>query len=475
MTECDISGEKNVLKHTFFTEFSVDIYIYFSEKLLFLQQKRSMYRAVYDKLIEWSRSPVEDRKPLLMEGARQVGKTWLARELGRQEFENFIELNFEKQTALRSLFELDFDLGRILLAISAFSGKQVIPGRTLLFFDEIQWAPRGLLALKYFYDEMPLLHVVAAGSLLGVIDHEGDSFPVGKVTFLRVFPMTFREFLLATGRKNLLDVLDNPDRALWGIFHSQLEQSLRNYYYVGGMPESVSKFVSTGDYDKVRKVQKDLLLSYKSDFSKHPPKDIVPRMHLVWDSIPTHLGKENKKFIYSAIRPGARAKDFETAIQWLKDAGMVYKQTRVTAGELPLKGFEDENDFRLFVVDIGLLGAMCSLGRLSLLDGTEFYKQFKGALTEQFVMQELICQEELEVYYWDPDTGHSQLDFVIQAEDRVIPLEAKAKHSLKAKSLKVFAGKYHPQRVYRTSLAPYSKGENLTEIPLYAISRICSE
>ncbi len=429
-----------------------------------------MYRSVYQNLVEWSRTSAEERKPLLMEGARQVGKTWLARELGEKEFGSFIELNFEKQTVLRSLFELDFNLDRILLAVSAFSGRQVVPGKTLLFLDEIQWAPRGLLALKYFHDELPKLHVIAAGSLLGVIDHEGDSFPVGKVTFLRVFPMTYAEFLAATGKKALLDILQGKDRSLQNVFHDQFEQALRNYYFVGGMPEAVAKFVDTGDYDKVRRVQKDLIRSYESDFSKHPPKEIVPRMHLVWDSIPTHLSKENKKFVYSAIRPGARAKEFETAIQWLKDAGVVYKQTRVTAGETPLKGFEDENDFRLFLVDVGLLGAMCSLSRKTLLDGTGFYKQFKGALTEQYVMQELVCHEDCEVFYWDPDTGHSQLDFVIQAGDEVIPLEVKAEKNLKAKSMRVFSDKYHPKHVYRTSLAPYSKGENLTEIPLYSIS-----
>ena len=433
-----------------------------------------MKRLAYKNLEEWAQTPPKQRKPLLMEGARQVGKTWLARELGENAFETFIELNFEKQVALRSLFELDFDLSRILLAITAFSGKKIVPGKTLLFLDEIQWAPRGLLALKYFLDEMPELHVLAAGSLLGVIDHEGDSFPVGKVSFLRIHPMNFREFLLAVGKDSLYGILEGEDWSLINVFHNQFESLLRNYYYVGGMPEAVARFVETGDYDKVRKVQHELLKSYKNDFSKHPPKDVTARMTLVWDSIPAHLSKENKKFIYSAIRTGGRARDFETAIQWLVNAGAVHKLTRVTAGEVPLKGFEDEGCFKLFLVDVGLLGAMCSLNRRTLVEGTSFYGQFKGALTEQYVLQELVALDEIELHYWDPDTGHAELDFVLQADGRIIPLEVKAEQNLKAKSLKSFADKYHPERLFRTSLSPYFKGENVTDVPLYAVSRIPS-
>lgn len=431
-----------------------------------------MYRDAYNALVSWSKLPDGERKPLLIEGARQVGKTWLARELGNKEFDNFIELNFESQTALDDLFKLDFNIDRILLAISAFSGKTVVPGKTLLFFDEIQCAPRGLLSLKYFYDNAPQLHIIAAGSLLGVIDHKGDSFPVGKVSFLKVFPMNYSEFLIAIGKEKAHEVLDTQDWQLINIMHQQFEEVLRNYYFVGGMPEAVSTFINTKDYDKVRKVQNELIASYKSDFSKHPPKEIVSRMNLVWDSIPAHLSKENKKFVYSAIRSGARARDFETAIQWLKDAGMVYKQTRVTAGEVPLKGFEDENCFRLFVVDTGLLGAMCSLKRETLLSGSDFYKQFKGALTEQFVLQELISEGCSEIYYWDPDTGHAQLDFLLQIGDEAVPLEAKAEQNLRAKSLKAFADRYHPKHIFRTSFSPYFKGEHVIDLPLYAVHNI---
>ncbi len=435
-----------------------------------------MKRFVYSQLLDWKRLPDEERKPLLLEGARQVGKTWLARELGTNEFEEYIELNFEKQVALRSLFELDFDLSRILLAISAFSGKDVIPGKTLLFFDEIQWAPRGLLSLKYFNDEMKKLHIVAAGSLLGLMDHEGESFPVGKVSFLNIYPMTFDEFLIATGKENLFNVLQKRDWSLINILSGQFEEALRNYYYVGGMPEAVAKFVSTRDYTKVRKVQRELIKSYKNDFSKHAPAEVVPRIHLVWESIPTHLSKENKKFIYAVMKTGARAKEYENAINWLVNAGLAYKLTRVSKGELPLDGFEDTESFKLFVLDVGILGAMCSLDRRTLIEGSNFYRQYKGALTEQYVLQELICRgtdaDEVKIHYWAPDTGQAEVDFILQSGGQVAPLEAKAEISVKAKSLKVFSSQYKTLLIFRTSLRPYFKGENVTDIPLYAVSKV---
>ncbi len=435
-----------------------------------------MKRTIYSKLIDWKALPDSERKPLILEGARQVGKTWIARNLGENVFETYIELNFEKQTALRSLFESDFNLDRILLAIRAFSGKEVIPGKTLLFFDEIQWAPRGLLALKYFNDELKSLHVIAAGSLLGLQDHEGESFPVGKVTFLKIFPMTFDEFLIAIGKEELFNVLQKQDWPLINILASQFEESLRNYYYVGGMPEAVEKFVTTKDYSKVRKVQRELIKSYRKDFSRHASNDILPRIELVWDSIPAHLAKENKKFIYAAIKSGARAKEYETAIKWLVDAGLAYKHTRVSKGEIPLDGFEDIESFKLFVLDVGILGAMCGLDRRSLINGSEFYKQFKGALTEQYVLQELICREddenEVRVHYWAPDTGQAKVDFVIQTGGQIAPLEAKAEISTKAKSLKVFSAQYKTALIFRTSLLPYFKGDNVTDIPLYAVSKV---
>ncbi|MBO7476586.1 MAG: ATP-binding protein [Salinivirgaceae bacterium] len=431
-----------------------------------------MQRFVYDKAVEWCKTKDSERKPLLLEGARQVGKTWLAREIGKNEFENYIELNFENHPEIRTLFEDDFKIERILLAISAFTGKDIKPGKTLLFFDEIQWARRGLLALKYFFDNAPQLHVMAAGSLLGVIDHHDDSFPVGKVTFLKINPMTFSEFMMATGNQKLYEIMQTGDWKLINVFANQYENLLRNYYFVGGMPEAVKKFIDTGDYKKVRKVQDDLLKSYKNDFSKHPPKDVSARMHLVWDSIPTHLSKENKKFVYSAVRPGARAKDFETAIQWLKDAGTIHKLTRVSTGEMPLRGFEDSESFKIYLIDIGLLSAMCKLDRKTLIDGVGFYNQYKGALTEQYVLQELIGNEDIELHYWSPDTGHSELDFVIQAGNDVAPLEAKAERNLKAKSLKSFSERYNTKLRFRTSMSPFVASDYVIDIPLYAVAKV---
>lgn len=435
-----------------------------------------MKRLAYTQLLDWKNTTDSERKPLIIEGARQVGKTWLARELGAREFENFIELNFEKQPSLRSLFELDFDFRRISLAITAFTGKKIVPGKTLLFLDEIQWAPRGLLALKYFNDDIKELHVIAAGSMLGLIEHSGDSFPVGKVSFINIFPMSFDEFLIATGNENLYEVLKSRDWQLINVLADKLESLLRTYYYVGGMPEAVEKFVSTGDFSRVRKVQRELINSYKNDFSKHAPADVLPRINLVWESIPAHLSKENKKFVYAAVKSGARAKDYETAIEWLVNAGLVYKHTRISKGEIPLNGFEDTESFKLFIVDVGILGAMCSLDRRTIIKGSDFYGQFKGALTEQYVLQELVCRntdrDEVNLHYWTPDSGQSEVDFVIQHCGKIAPLEAKAEVSVKAKSLKVFTGRYKTSFVFRTSLLPYFKGDNVTDIPLFAVSKV---
>lgn len=429
-----------------------------------------MKRHVYDKLVEWKNEADDKRKPLILEGARQTGKTWLARELGRCEFESFVEVNFEDVEEMKTLFEADFDIDRILMAIQSATGKKVIAGKSLLFFDEIQHARRGLLALKYFKEKAPQYHVVAAGSLLGVVDHKDDSFPVGKVSFLSVYPLSYEEFLSALGREELVDMLHSRDWVLINAFGNKYEELLRQYYYVGGMPEAVKTFVEEKDYASVRKVQLSLLKSYSRDFSKHPPKEIVKRMTLLWNTIPSQLAKENKKFVYTAIRSSARARDFETSIQWLCDAGVAYKVTRVIAGELPLAGFEDADSFKLYTLDIGLHGAMSGLDARTLISGDDFFKQYKGALTEQFVLQQLQLMEETEIHYWSPDTGIAEVDFVIQSEGRIIPIEVKAEQNLRAKSLSEFIKRYTPTMVVRTSMTPYEKGEKVIDLPLFAIS-----
>lgn len=429
-----------------------------------------MKRHVYDKLVAWKNEADDRRKPLILEGARQTGKTWLARELGRCEFESLVEVNFEDVEEMKTLFEADFDIDRILMAIQSATGKKVVARKTLLFFDEIQHARRGLLALKYFKDKAPQYHLIAAGSLLGVIDHKDDSFPVGKVSFLNVYPLSYEEFLFALGRGELVDMLHSQDWVAINAFSGKYMELLRQYYYVGGMPEAVKTFVEEKDYRSVRNVQLSLLKSYNRDFSKHPPKEIVKRMTLLWNTVPSQLAKENRKFVYTAVRSSARARDFETSIQWLCDAGVVYKVTRVIAGELPLAGFEDADAFKLYTLDIGLHGAMSGLDARTLISGDDFFKQYKGALTEQFVLQQLQLMEETEIHYWSPDTGIAEVDFVIQSASQIVPIEVKAELNLRAKSLAEFIKRYAPSLVIRTSMAPYAKGEKVLDLPLYAIS-----
>jgi len=429
-----------------------------------------MERQVYTALQTWKNLPSTRRKPLILEGARQTGKTWLARELGKREFKTFVEINFEQMTELRTLFEANFDLNRILMAIQAVSRKKITPGETLLFFDEIQFARRGLLSLKYFLDQMPELHIIAAGSLLGLIDHQDDSFPVGKVSFQKIYPLCFTEFLDAIGRSGLAEMLTSGDFVAVDALSATYTDLLRQYFFVGGMPEAVKTYAEQMDYNAVRQVQNEILQSYKKDFSNHPPKEIVKRMILLWESIPSQLAKENKKFVYTAVRDGARARDFETAIQWLCDAGVIYKVTRVRSGELPLKGFEDIDSFKLYTLDIGLHGALCGLDAATLVQGSEFFLQYKGAMTEQFVLQELRCKENIEIHYWTPDESRAEIDFVVQHKGEVIPIEVKAEKHLKAKSIGIYVKQNHPSNVIRTSLAPYQKGDIVTDIPLYALA-----
>ncbi len=427
-----------------------------------------MDRLVYNKLVEWKQLPDAERKPLIVQGARQVGKTWLLETFGRQEFESVAEINFEEQKQFVSLFEADFDTDRILRTIQFATGVTLKPGKTLIIFDEIQEAPRGLLALKYLLKHAPQYHIVAAGSLLGVALHQEESFPVGKVTFLDVYPLSFEEFLMAMGQADMVALLRQSDWETIRLFKERFIDYLRQYYYVGGMPEVVQTYVMTHNLAKVRKVQQDLLRSYDRDFSKHPPVEMVPRLKMVWNNIGAQLAKENKKFIYNAVRKGARAKDFELAIEWLVNAGAVYKVTRVRQVSLPLKGFEDMDVFKLFTVDIGLLGAMVGLDEKTLLSGNEIFTQYKGALTEQYVLQQLKCEEGLVIHYWASDSGMAEVDFVIQMDGRIVPVEVKAEENLKSKSLKSYNDKYKPALSVRMSMSDFRREPTLTNLPLYA-------
>lgn len=429
-----------------------------------------MKRLVYDKLLAWKNKPDNKRKPLLLEGARQVGKSWLLEELGRNEFESIALINFEEDKQLSNLFDADFDTERILRSIEIASGMKLIPGKTLIIFDEIQSVSRGLLSLKYLYNNAPQYHIAAAGSLLGISLHKEDSFPVGKVEFIDIYPLSFEEFMVALGKDAMADNLHNIDWELITAFKEQYIDLLKQYYFVGGMPEVVASYVKEKDFVEVRSIQNDLLRSYDADFSKHPPLEIIPKIKMVWNSIPSQLAKENKKFIFNAVKAGSRAKDFELAIEWLKQAGLLYKITRINNGTLPIDGFEDPDAYKLFTLDVGLLGAQSGLDAKTLIDGNAIFTQYKGALTEQYVLQQLLYDENIKIHYWIPNTGTAEVDFVVQLGGKVIPIEVKAEENLKAKSLKSFNEKYAPELSIRTSMSNFRAEENLTNLPLYAIS-----
>lgn len=429
-----------------------------------------MKRLVYEKLLAWKNKSDDKRKPLLLQGARQVGKSWLLEELGRKEFESVAFINFEQEKQLATLFDADFDVERILRSIEIASGVKLIPGKTLIIFDEIQSVKRGLLSLKYLYTNAPQYHIAAAGSLLGITLHKEDSFPVGKVEFMEVYPLCFEEFLLAVGKEALVDSLHRMDWELITTFRDQYIDLLKQYYFVGGMPEVVASYAKEKDFKEVRSLQNDLLRSYNADFSKHPPLDVIPRIKMVWNSIPSQLAKENKKFIFNAVKKGGRAKEFELAIEWLKEAGLLYKVTRINNAALPLEGFEDTDAYKLFMVDVGLLGAQSGLDAKTLIDGNAVFTQYKGALTEQYVLQQLLYNEDIKIHYWTPDMGVAEVDFVVQLGGRVLPVEVKAEENLKAKSLKSFNEKYSPVLSIRTSMSNFRIEENLTNLPLYAMS-----
>lgn len=431
-----------------------------------------MKRKAYEGLLKWKSN--KSRKPLLIKGARQVGKTWLMKEFGKNEYESVAYINFEKSTQLADLFEADFDIPRILRSIQLITGIIPQPGETLIIFDEIQSVKRGLLSLKYFFEDAPEYHIIAAGSLLGLSIHKDDSFPVGKVDFLELYPLSFEEFTLAMEKKSLLDALHGQEWELVKAFKSNYTELLKQYYYTGGMPEVVRSFIQNNDYNEVREIQNSILESYNNDFSKHPPLEIVPRIKMIWNSIPSQLAKENRKFIYSAVKSGGRAKEFEVAIMWLEDAGLIHKISRVSNASLPLNGFADIGAFKLFMVDVGLLGAKSGLDAKTIIEGNSIFGQYKGALTEQYVLQQLKCSEGIETYYWSPEQGTAEVDFLIQAKGKVIPIEVKAEENLKAKSLKSFRDKFHPELSIRTSMSDFRKEETLTNLPLYGISLINS-
>jgi len=427
-----------------------------------------MKRDLYKSLFNWKNAP--NRKPLILQGARQVGKTWLMKEFGKNEFEQVVYLNFESSERLKSLFVPDFDIKRILSIIEIEVNHKIRPDQTLLIFDEIQEAEKGLTALKYFCEQAPEYYLVAAGSLLGVSLQKNTSFPVGKVDFLRMYPLSFFEFLENAGQSLLKEHLEAQNWRVIEAFHDKLVDLLRLYYFIGGMPEAVNSYINHNDLREVRSIQEKILIGYENDFAKYAPIEVVPKIRLVWHTLISQLAKENRKFIYGQIKKGARAKDFETAINWLSDAGMVLKVSLVEKPAIPLNAYTDIDVFKLFLLDIGLLNALAKVDQKILLEKNNILIEFKGALTEQFVAQQLKISHEL--YYWTATNATAEIDFLIQSQNDIIPIEVKAEENLKSKSLKVFVEKYKPGKVIRSSMSPFREQDWMTNVPLYGVSTI---
>ena len=429
-----------------------------------------MYRYAIENLDKWKNS--KNRKPLIIEGARQVGKTWIMKEFGKKSYKKTVYINFDSNAQMAELFSIDLNVERIIMGLELYAGHKINPSDTLIIFDEVQEVPKALSSLKYFYENAPEYHIICAGSLLGIALHEGTSFPVGKVAFLKLYPLSFKEFLMAIGLERFAELLNKKDYDMIKSFKQTYIDALKQYYYVGGMPEVVASFADEKDFNEARKIQKRILTAYEQDFSKHAPKEIVPKIRMLWNSIPSQLAKENKKFIYGLIREGARAKDYETAIMWLSDCGLVHKVSKINAPNIPLKAYEDLKAFKLFIVDVGLLGAMVGLNGRTLLNGNELFKEFKGALTEQYVMQQLVVNQDLRIYYYTNDRNTCEVNFIVDNGDNIIPLEVKAEINLKAKSLKTYREKFAPQVSIRSSMADYSEEVGFINLPLYAIDGI---
>ena len=432
-----------------------------------------MYRIAIEKLYKWKNS--KRRKPLIIEGARQVGKTWLMKEFGKQAYADTVYINFDSNSRMADLFSADLDTDRLIMGLELYAGRKINPENTLLIFDEVQEVPRALASLKYFYENAPQYHIVCAGSLLGIALHQGTSFPVGKVDFLKLYPLSFSEFLMATGNERFAELLKNQDYEMITSFKQTYIDALKHYYFVGGMPEAVQSFAESKDFNEVRAIQKRILAAYEQDFSKHAPNEIVPKIRMLWNSIPSQLARENKKFIYGLVREGGRAREYETAIMWLSDCGLVHKVSRVNAAGIPLKAYEDLKAFKLFIVDVGLLGCMTGLRQRTLLDGDNLFVEFKGALTEQYVCQQLKTIEDLGVYYYTNDRGSCEIDFVVDTGEQIVPIEVKAETNLRAKSLKTYRERFEPELSVRTSMADYKKEDWLLNLPLYTIENITAE
>lgn len=428
-----------------------------------------MYRNIIEDLKEWKDSKY--RKPLVLAGARQVGKTYILKKFGEEEFDNVAYINCDDHEMAKDLFRQDYDMQRIILAIGALTQQEIVAGKTLIILDEIQEVSRGLSALKYFCEKAPQYHVAVAGSLLGISMHRGESFPVGKVDVMHIYPLTYDEFLLAKGKKQMADILKKRDWATMKLLRNEYIKFLREYYFVGGMPEAVNMFIETNDAFRVRTVHENILFTYQKDISKHVPASESNRINMVWHSMPAQLVKENKKFVFGVAKPGGRAKDFEVAIQWLMDAGLVYKAERVREAKMPLKFYADMSCFKLFLLDCGLLGAMSETAPESLLVAKNGMEEAKGAFTENYVMSQLVATRRTSVFYFTSD-AKLEIDFLIQHGTDIVPIEAKAEENLRSKSLSTFVTAHPGLHGVRFSISDYREQDWMTNIPLYAISTL---
>ena len=428
-----------------------------------------MYRSAINALLQWKNK--DNRKPLIIMGARQVGKTWLMKEFGRTNYDKEAYISFYNKR-MDEVFQNDFDVKRIIMNLNIEAGVTITPGDTLIILDEIQDSPKVLESLKYFCEEAPQYHVVAAGSLLGVTIHEGVSYPVGKVDLLDLYPLNFREFLYAMEEQGLADALETKDYTLIDNFSDKYLFWLKNYYYTGGMPAVVDAFRMHRDYAEVRQIQNDIVRQYEGDFGKHIDTHTLPRIRLVWDSVPMQLAKENKKFFFGQIKKGARSSEYELAIQWLVDCGLVYKVNRVNEPNMPLKAYKSMNAYKLFLLDVGLLGALSELEAVSILDGNDIFVEFKGALTEQYVLQQLISDTRYTPYYFGTEKATFEQDFLVQRGKDIVPIEVKAGDNIRSQSLKAYCDKYHPNKAVRFSTLKYIDQGWMENIPLYAVCNL---
>lgn len=427
-----------------------------------------MQRYLMEKLVAWKAK--QNRKPLIVNGARQVGKTWLLKEFGKQEFENVAYISLDTNEAARMIFENGFDAQNIIASLSLAARQPINPGSTLIVLDEIQTSPRAITALKYFCEELPEYPVAAAGSLLGLSAHKGSGYPVGKVDTLDLYPLSFREFLDATGEQALRSLIDSGDAAMMHAFQERELLALKAYYVVGGMPAAVNAYLLERDFGQAREVQSQIVEDYVRDFAKHMPMALYPKAIEVWESIPAHLSHENKKFVFGRVREGARAKDFEETLVWLSQAGLIEKVPRVKKPAMPLSAYNNHKAFKVFVLDVGLLGAMSNLDPASIVQGNTVFTEFKGALTEQYVCQQLVSDCGVSPYYWSAENSTGEIDFLAQSESEIYAIEVKAEENLRARSLSAFKKKNPQVHALRFSLSPYREQEWMKNIPLYAVS-----